>query len=293
MSSTGPAVPHAGSARALEWPRVAHPRPLVLALSLLLVAAIAVADALTGYEIRLGILYLVPIALTTWSIGRAPGIALAFAAGACWLFSFHESHAYSHVLYYYWEAVLTIASYVIFVLLLASLRSALARSDDRFVTVLDGMDAAVFVEDARTSQVLFANPRYREMFGARRPNVLTDDASRRGPGEIYDEPTQRWLTVRSQPLRWIDGREVTLRLLSDVTEEKRVRELLERGMPAHFEDVLLDLQARDARDTSRASAPLAQAADADVLDTSDMDVDEAIAEAIRLVEARLKAKAPS
>jgi len=80
---------------------------------------------------------------------------------------------------------------------------------------------------------------------------------------------------------------------AEVRAQRRVRELLERGMPAHFEDVLLDLQARDARDTSRASAPLAQAADADVLDTSDMDVDEAIAEAIRLVEARLKAKAPS
>jgi CMP/dCMP kinase len=74
----------------------------------------------------------------------------------------------------------------------------------------------------------------------------------------------------------------------EVRAQRRVRELLERGMPAHFEDVLCDLRARDARDMNRDAAPLARAADADLLDTSDMNVDEAIAEAIRLVEARLK-----
>jgi cytidylate kinase len=73
----------------------------------------------------------------------------------------------------------------------------------------------------------------------------------------------------------------------EVRAQRRVRELLERGMPAHFEDVLLDLKARDDRDSSRSSAPLEQAADADLLDTSDLKVEEAIAEAVRLVEARL------
>lgn len=76
----------------------------------------------------------------------------------------------------------------------------------------------------------------------------------------------------------------------EVRAQRRVRELLERGMPAHLQDVLLDLQARDARDTNRDAAPLARAADADILDTSDMGVEEAIAEAVRLVEARIGAK---
>jgi cytidylate kinase len=72
-----------------------------------------------------------------------------------------------------------------------------------------------------------------------------------------------------------------------VRAQRRVRELLERGMPAHFEDVLLDLKARDERDTTRSAAPLAQAEDADLLDTSDLTVEQAVAEAIKLVEARL------
>jgi cytidylate kinase len=58
-------------------------------------------------------------------------------------------------------------------------------------------------------------------------------------------------------------------------------------MPAHYEDVLLDLKARDDRDMTRSIAPLEQAADADQLDTSELTVDEAIAKAIGLVEARL------
>jgi cytidylate kinase len=73
----------------------------------------------------------------------------------------------------------------------------------------------------------------------------------------------------------------------EVRAQRRVRELLERGMPAHYEEVLCDLKARDARDMNRDSAPLAIAADADCLDTSELTIEEAKAEAIRLVESRL------
>lgn len=73
---------------------------------------------------------------------------------------------------------------------------------------------------------------------------------------------------------------------AEVRAQRRVRELLERGMPGHYEDVLLDIRARDERDTNREVAPLRQADDAILLDTSELDVDEAIAEAIRLVNER-------
>ena len=49
----------------------------------------------------------------------------------------------------------------------------------------------------------------------------------------------------------------------------------------------LELKARDARDSGRVTAPLTQAADALTLDTSAMDIDEAIAAAIALAEERL------
>ena len=72
----------------------------------------------------------------------------------------------------------------------------------------------------------------------------------------------------------------------EVRAQRRVRELLERGMPGHFEDVLADIRARDERDSSRDSAPLAQAPDAELLDTSELGLEEAIAAAIALVDAK-------
>jgi cytidylate kinase len=55
--------------------------------------------------------------------------------------------------------------------------------------------------------------------------------------------------------------------------------------------VLLDLKARDARDSKRAAAPLRQADDAILLDTSDLSREDSIAEACRLVSEKLLANA--
>lgn len=80
---------------------------------------------------------------------------------------------------------------------------------------------------------------------------------------------------------------------AEVRAQRRLRELLQRGMKAHYEDVLADIQARDARDSAREVAPLKRAPDAILLDTSDLDVDEAITEALRLVREKLGATAQS
>lgn len=80
---------------------------------------------------------------------------------------------------------------------------------------------------------------------------------------------------------------------AEVRAQRRLRELLQRGMKAHYEDVLADIQARDARDSARDVAPLKQASDAVLLDTTELDVDQAIAEAVRLVREKLAATAQS
>ena len=74
---------------------------------------------------------------------------------------------------------------------------------------------------------------------------------------------------------------------AEIRAQRRVRELLERGMPAHYDDVLLDIRTRDERDSGRAVAPLRQASDAILLDTSDLTAEQAIAEAGRLVDQHL------
>jgi len=77
----------------------------------------------------------------------------------------------------------------------------------------------------------------------------------------------------------------------EVRARRRLAELLSRGISTHLDDVVIDLKARDDRDSSRATAPLAQAEDAILLDTSEMDIDEAVEAAITLVEKRLHASA--
>ena len=74
---------------------------------------------------------------------------------------------------------------------------------------------------------------------------------------------------------------------AEVRAQRRLSELQQRNMVAHYEDVLADIRARDARDAGREVAPLQPAPDAIMLDTSNLDADDAVAAAIRLVEERL------
>jgi len=74
---------------------------------------------------------------------------------------------------------------------------------------------------------------------------------------------------------------------AEVRAGRRLKELEERGMAAHFEEVLADIRARDERDSGREVAPLKPASDAVLLDTSDLAPEQAIAEAVRLADERL------
>ena len=73
---------------------------------------------------------------------------------------------------------------------------------------------------------------------------------------------------------------------AEVRAQRRLDELLGRGIDAEFSVVLQDVKTRDARDAERAAAPMVAAEDAVQLDTSTMDVDAAVASAVAAVEAR-------
>ncbi|MCS6892581.1 MAG: (d)CMP kinase [Rhodovarius sp.] len=73
----------------------------------------------------------------------------------------------------------------------------------------------------------------------------------------------------------------------EVRAARRQRELAGRGIAADPAAVLADLLRRDAQDAGRSVAPLRQAEDALLLDTSDLDPDAAFAAALALLRARL------
>ncbi len=66
---------------------------------------------------------------------------------------------------------------------------------------------------------------------------------------------------------------------------RRAKEYATSGQPADLAAVLADIRARDARDMNRAAAPLKQAPDAYLLDTTTLDIDAAIRAAVDIVEA--------
>lgn len=71
----------------------------------------------------------------------------------------------------------------------------------------------------------------------------------------------------------------------EVRAARRHKELIGLGLAVQYEHVLADIRARDERDSARSTAPLRQAEDAVLLDTSDMDVDAAVAAAVAIVSA--------
>ncbi len=99
----------------------------------------------------------------------------------------------------------------------------------------------------------------------------------------------------------LDGRDIgtviapqaNAKLYVTASPEARARrrrdELVRIGLSPDLEDVLADIRARDGRDSARAAAPLQRASDAELLDTSELGVEGAVAAALALVERRLSA----
>ena len=97
----------------------------------------------------------------------------------------------------------------------------------------------------------------------------------------------------------LDGRDIgtvicpnaDVKLFVTATPEVRARrrwlEMRSLGRPISEADVLTDIRRRDERDTQRSAAPLVQAADADLLDTTALDIEGAVAAAVAMVEAKL------
>ena len=98
----------------------------------------------------------------------------------------------------------------------------------------------------------------------------------------------------------LDGRDIgtiicptaTVKLFVTATPEVRARrrylELFSQGSARTEAEVLADIRSRDHRDMSRPVAPLAQAPDAHLLDTTQLDIEAAVARALEIVRAALR-----
>jgi cytidylate kinase len=98
----------------------------------------------------------------------------------------------------------------------------------------------------------------------------------------------RQRAFRADPGLVADGRDMGTVIFPDATlkvfltaspearAERRYKQLIAKGFSANIENLLKDLRERDARDSSRSTAPLKPADDAIILDTSELSVDKAV-----------------
>ena len=105
------------------------------------------------------------------------------------------------------------------------IREELAASQDRFVTVLEGLDAAVSVISLENGELLFANRFYRERFGNNpkgHVDLTNDDRVENLDSEeieLLDEATGKstWYEVRRRFIPWVDGHLAQLLIATDIT----------------------------------------------------------------------------
>ncbi|MFP4611585.1 MAG: (d)CMP kinase [Thiohalophilus sp.] len=116
-----------------------------------------------------------------------------------------------------------------------------------------------------------------------------NDASRVAAlGAVREALLQRQRDFRQPPGLVADGRDmgttvfpdaglkIYLTASAEVRAERRYKQLKEKGISASVAGLLREIAERDARDTERQSSPLKPAADALVLDTSALGIDEVV-----------------
>jgi C4-dicarboxylate-specific signal transduction histidine kinase len=125
---------------------------------------------------------------------------------------------------------------------------AASSASEPLEAVLDGLEAAVYVADARSGEILFNNRAFQSLHGLDAVGQIlrgsTVPLPERGDyrvdprgvgasdapcelfdGELLQPRTGHWYHVREQALLWVDGRVVRLGIATDITDRKKTAEI--------------------------------------------------------------------
>jgi len=154
----------------------------------------------------------------------------------------------------------------------AKLAQALAIRFEGTQVLLDGED----VSDAiRTEQAGMDASRVSALPAVRTALMALQQAFRRLPGLVADGRDMGTVIFPDAPLK------VYLTASAARRAERRHKQLISKGIPATIEVLRADLEARDARDSSRAVAPLKPAEDALLLDNSSQTIEQSVAQVLQ------------
>ncbi len=132
-------------------------------------------------------------------------------------------------------------------------------------------------ESGAKASVVAAIPALRTTLMARQ------HAFRRPPGLVADGRDMGTVVFPDAPLKFF------LTASAEVRAERRYKQLINKGVDVNLRALLLDIQARDERDSKRPVAPLVPAEDAILIDTSRMDASAVFALVLRETDKALSA----
>lgn len=155
------------------------------------------------------------------------------------------------------------------------IRFAVAGGEEQIL--LDGRDVT---REIRLETTGNAASRIAAEPAVRAALVDLQHAFRRAPGLVADGRDMGTVIFPAADLK------VFLTASAEERARRRHKQLNEKGKSANFADLYRDIAERDARDASRAVSPLKPAEDAEVVDTTDLDVDAVIARVLELAHRR-------
>lgn len=151
---------------------------------------------------------------------------------------------------------------------LATLARSLEVEFDRHRIRLEDVDVT---EELRAEPVSAAASRIAVLPSVRTALLSRQRAFRRPPGLVADGRDMGTVVFPDAILK------IYLMASAEARAGRRYKQLIEKGNSVTLEGLLLDIRERDARDSARAAAPLKAAADALILDTTEMTIDASIA----------------
>ena len=123
-------------------------RPVWLLVGFIAVLIIGDVDYATGQEIHISIFYLLPVAATTWFVGRTTGLVFAAISAASWFAAdLFGGHHYSHPAIPYWNMLVRFGFFLIVLIVLSRLKVAYEH-----VKTLSSVDPLTGILNGRTFQ---------------------------------------------------------------------------------------------------------------------------------------------
>jgi 3-phosphoshikimate 1-carboxyvinyltransferase len=150
--------------------------------------------------------------------------------------------------------------------------------------MLAGRDVTTMI---RTEEVSAASSRVAGVAEVRRALLDRQRDFRRAPGLVADGRDMGSVVFPDATVK------VFLTAAPEERARRRYKQLIDKGIHANLDTLLQDINQRDARDAGRSVAPLQKCADAHLLDTTDLSIEEAVNRILVWCRQALKRQVPS